>query len=273
MRRLLVLVCFLLFGARAYAETIAMLPLDGEKRLEIYGQPVAAEIARALKAAGLDVVVVGAKMDVPDRAQLIVDGTIKATKSKQIELSIRVRDPRDGTVLDTLPSPPTKLDDLDKAAADLSARVVPSVKTQLEKLAKPAQPNVPVEPTKPVPPKPVVAPRPTLATAVTVHSKAPPLASLRDALDREAALFATTQHVSGKLSLEVLTYKASDGQVPMARARVRAIIEGGPTKFDRIVRTDTIVGDPKKSTDDLAARTAREVLAILRPHLRRTLGQ
>src|SRR5512138_3792161 len=108
MRRLLVLVCLLLFGGRAYAETIAMLPLDGEQRLEIYGQPVAAEIARALRAAGIDVVVVGAKMAVPDHAQLIVDGTIKqAGKGKDITLSIRIRDPRDGTTLETVPAPPT----------------------------------------------------------------------------------------------------------------------------------------------------------------------
>src|SRR5262245_22713744 len=123
MRRWLVLVCLLVFGAHAYADTIAMLPLDGEKLLAICGQPVAAEIALALKAAGLDVVVVSAKMDVPDRANLIVDGTIKAAKGKQIELSIRIRDPRDGTTLDTLPAPTTKLDDLDKAAAELSGRV------------------------------------------------------------------------------------------------------------------------------------------------------
>ena len=119
--RLLVLVCVVLLGATAYADTIAMLPLDGEKRLEIYGQPVAAEIARALKAAGLDVVVVGARMGVPDGANLIVDGTIKAAKNKQIELAIRIRDPRDGTTLETLPAPTTKLDNLDKAAAELSA--------------------------------------------------------------------------------------------------------------------------------------------------------
>src|SRR5512139_1446129 len=141
MRRLLVMVWLALvspLGSLAGADTIAMLPLDGEKRLEIYGQPVAAEIARALKAAGLDVVVVGARMDVPDRVQLIVDGTIKSAKNKQIELSIRIRDPRDGTTLETLPAPATKLGDLDKAAADLASRVVPSVKAQLEALAKAA---------------------------------------------------------------------------------------------------------------------------------------
>src|SRR5688572_31969483 len=112
MRFVIVLVTLLSsISLGAHAETIAMLPLDGEKRLEIYGQPVAAEIARALKAAGLDVVVGGAKMNVPDTAQLIVDGTIKAAKHKQIDVSIRVRDPRDRTVRETLPAPTTRLDE------------------------------------------------------------------------------------------------------------------------------------------------------------------
>ena len=61
--RLFVIVWLALYGDRArMPTTIAMLPLDGEKRLELFGQPVAAEIARALKAAGIDVVVVGASM-------------------------------------------------------------------------------------------------------------------------------------------------------------------------------------------------------------------
>ena len=271
MRRLLVIVCLALWSTHALADTIAMLPLDGEKRLEILGQPVAAEIGRALKAAGFDVVVVGARMDVPDRAQLIVDGTIKAAKNKQIELTIRLRDPRDGTVLDTLPAPATKLDDLDKAAADLSARVVPSVKTHLEALAKAATPAVvdkPIADTRPVPPPPPKLP--VLTTAVTTRRGLTP-GTFTTALDREAKLWASPQHVAAAIKLEVMTYAPELGKVPMARARVRVVIEGGSKKFNRIVRTDTIVGEPGVPPDDLAARTAREVLAILQPHLRRAL--
>jgi hypothetical protein len=273
MGRLLVIVCLALCSSRALADTIAMLPLDGDKRLEIYGQPVAAEIARALKAAGVDVVVVGARMDVPDRAQLIVDGTIKSTKNKQIELSIRLRDPRDGTVLDTLPAPATKLDNLDKAAADLSARVVPSVKSHLEALAKAATPAVvdTVKPPEPQPPKPKPLHVPMLTTS-TISASAPQLVMLRTALDRETALWAATQRYDAKLALEVLTYAPKAGKVPTAHARVRVRIDdGNGIKFDRIVRTDTIVGDRDAPPDQLAARTAREVLAIVQPHLRRTL--
>jgi hypothetical protein len=275
MRRLLVLVCFALWGSIAYAEpsTIAMLPLDGEKRLEIYGQPVAAEIGRALKAAGLDVVVVGARMDVPDRAQLIVDGTIKSAKNKQIELSIRVRDPRDGTVLDTLPAPPTKLDDLDKAAAELSARVVPWVKTQLEKLAKPAVVDRPItEPKQPsVPAKPHAPAQPVIATTV-LSLNYPEATRLRGAFDRVMHDWQQRQHFAAKVRFNVLSYAPEDGTVPMARARVRVEIHAGDKKlFDRVVRTDTVVGDPKSTHDELAERTAREVLAIARAHLHRVM--
>jgi len=280
MRRLLVLLVLFTLGAHAYADTIAMLPLDGEKRLEIYGQPVAAEIARALKAAGLDVVVVGAKMDVPDRANLIVDGTIKAAKNKQIEVSIRIRDPRDGTTLDTLPAPTTKLDDLDKTAAELAARVVPSVKSQLEALAKKAAvADKPINDTKVVqPPRPPTPAAPTLAVAVgfpaSMRTPLPQLVALRTELDREAALWAATQHVEAKVKFEVLSYQQDRRKnVPMARARVRVVIEGGMAKFDRIVRTDTIVGDINAPPERLAARTAREVLAIVQPNLKRAFTE
>jgi hypothetical protein len=272
MRRLLVIALLALGSSHALADTIAMLPLDGEKRLEIYGQPVAAEIARALKAAGLDVVLVGARMDVPDGANLIVDGTIKSAKNKQIELSIRLRDARDGTVLDTLPAPATKLDDLDKAAAELSARVVPSVKSQLEILAKAATPPVadkPISDTKPVS-RPAAPSKPTMTTSVKTRRGLKP-GVFTAALDRQAALWATTQHVAGTLSFEVIAYGLERGKVPLASARVRVTIKGGAKPFDRVVRTDTIVGDRDATPEQVADRTAREVLAIVRPHVRRTL--
>src|SRR5438270_11841868 len=92
-------------GARAHAEppdAIALLPLDAEQRLEIYGQPVASELARALGAGGIEVVVVGPKMAVPERARLVIDGTIKTTKTGVVALAVRVRDKSSGAVLETL---------------------------------------------------------------------------------------------------------------------------------------------------------------------------
>jgi hypothetical protein len=266
--RLLVTVWLACVTTLAHADTVAMLPLDGEQRLDIYGQPVAAEIARALRADGVDVVVVGARMGVPDRVQLIVDGTIKMGKGKQITLSIRVRDPRDGTVLDTLPAPATSLDELDKAAAELSARVVPRVKSHLAALAEPATVDKPVVDTKLGPSRPPAPRAPTLEVEVRA-ADSPKLHPLVAAVQRELPAWLPRQHFATKVTLDVLTFAVEPGRVPLARARVRVQIGG--TKFDRVVRTDTIVGDRDFTVEQLAARTAREVLAILVPHLRRTL--
>jgi hypothetical protein len=279
MRRLVLVIGLLAwFAPRTFADTIAMLPLDGEKRLEIYGQPVAAEIARALKAAGLDVVVVGAKMDVPDNVQLIVDGTIKTDKKKQITLSIRVRDPRDGTTLETLPEAPTALDNLDKAAADLSSRVVPSVKAQLDALAKAAAAAKQAAETKPVT-EPVVhavtavAEQPALSVIASAARTSPQHVLLKTALEHEAPAWAKGEPYAATVSLEVLGYSVEKGKVPFAHGRVHVLISSGARRFDRVVVTDTIVGDAGIAPEQLAERTAREVLAIVRPNLRRTLAQ
>src|ERR1700733_5591210 len=89
-------------AARAQAPAaVALLPLDAEQRLELYGQPVASAIALALAGGGGEGVGVGPKMAGPARARLVLDGTITG-KGDVITLSIRVRDPRDGTVVDTL---------------------------------------------------------------------------------------------------------------------------------------------------------------------------
>ena len=134
---LFVIAWLLLLAVPARADSVALLPLDGEKRLEIYGQPVAAELARSLKAAGVDGVVVGADMAVPGEAKHIVDGTIKS-KKQTVTLELRIRDPKDGSTLETLPPSSGALTNIDKIAADVAAHVVPAVKADrfLEAVAR-----------------------------------------------------------------------------------------------------------------------------------------
>ncbi len=303
--RVLVAVAWLIAGAaRVHADTIALLPLDGEKRLEIYGQPVAAEIGRALKTHGFDVVVVGAKMDVPDRAQLIVDGTIKGEKGNAITLSIRIRDPHSGTVLETLPATAASLTAIDKAAADLSTRIVPAVKAHLQAIAanaKPAEPTKPGDtppvksmtlPTNGAPVLPAIvtavsSPRPVqpalelLATGIAGELPSWGISHQRAARSVEAermsraAGIKTAQDMSADvgLALEVLSFTVVPGTVPLGRARVRVrIIHKGTMVFERVVRTDTIVGDKDITEQEMAARTGREVLAIVNAQLRRLVA-
>jgi hypothetical protein len=304
LRALVVAVCTLgslAAGARAaHADTIALLPLDADKRLEIYGQPVAAEVGRALKAGGIDVVIVGAKMAVPDKAQLIVDGSIKAGKGDAITLTMRIRDPRDGTTLETLPATAVTLTTIDKAAADLSAKIVPSVKSHLATLAKaaavvtpPATADRPAEPT--VAPRPVAPALPeVLVSAIAVQTGNPALELLAAAMTHELTGWARSHRHSARLvdasklaratapssvgevraplgvALEILSFTVDPGAVPMARARVRLrIADATQVTFERVIRTDTIVGDRDITEQGLAARTAREVLAIANAQLRR----
>jgi hypothetical protein len=299
--RLVVIACVLVAAAPVRADTVALLPLDGEARLEMYGQPVAAEIGRRLKDNGLDVVVVGAKMAVPESADLIVDGTIKADKKRKDEsvtLELRIRDPKDGTLLEQLPAVTSPLDDIDKAAAVLSAKVVPSVRTQLARLAtKPAITPPPIE-------RPEVAPvetpaGPSVAVAISMIGRAGPAVQLlRAGLDAEVAAWARKHGREMKpvdpfllekngqapanvakadadlgIALHVLGFSITPGKVPMGRARVRVrFVDRDKVRFDRVVVTDTIIGDRTITPEAFAARAAREVLAIVQPNLRRAVS-
>jgi hypothetical protein len=58
----------------------------------------------------------------------------------------------------------------------------------------------------------------------------------------------------------------------MARIRVRVqVTNASAVVFDRVVATDTVVGERNLSVAEMAARVCREVLAILRPHVRRSV--
>jgi hypothetical protein len=270
---------------------VALLPLDAGPRLEIYGQAVATEIARALTAGGVEVVVVGANMDVPAGARLIVDGTL-ANEKGVVSLSMRVRNPIDSTVLETLSATAFGLAQIDKAAADLSARVLPVVRARLAALADRPAGDGP----RGLPPPNGAQTRPLLV-GITAGSRAEPLrAALAEAAPRwtlaarREARLVDARTLAGKLApravattnaeraveLLVLDYSvrslASARDVPLARARVRVrISDASAVLFDRVVATDTIVGERSMAPAELAARAAAEVLAILRPHVRRAV--
>jgi len=287
------------FGAgRAHADgadSIALLPFDADHKLEIYGQPVASELARALGAGKIDVVLVGRKMAVPERARLIVDGMITSGKGATVVLTVRVRSSSDGTVLATMDATAPTLANIDKAAAELSARVLSSVRQQLD-AARPPPVDGGGRPVEPVPPVvgPTSALRPMLVSFAAKEVGAEPL---RGALPAAVASWAhnhrrePTPLDPGKLSkqlvtqtvkasgndlaigFEVLSYAVEAGPIPLARARVRVrISDAVGIVFDRVITTDTVVGDRALPLDQLAARTAREVVDIMRPHVKRTVA-
>lgn len=294
----LALVILLTTAGRAHAdEAVALLPLDTDQKLDIYGQPVASELARVLVAGAIDVVLVGRKMAVPERARLIVDGTIRAGKGGTIVLTARVRTTADGTVLATMDATAPTLANIDKAAADLSARVLATVRQLL------AAATAPTNGTKPPPigdgvpavhtaTAPKLRPmlvgfasrggdsdrlRAPLTAAVAAwaaqHAREPaPVAA--DKLSKKLAT--QTVKASGHdlaIGFEILSFTIEPEAIPLGRARVRVrISDAVGIVFDRVIVTDTIVGDKMLSVEKLAERTAREVVDILRPHVTRTVA-
>jgi hypothetical protein len=277
----------------AQGDAVALLPLDADRSLEIYGQPVASELARALVAGNVAVVVVGPKMAVPERARLIIDGTIALGKASAVTISIRIRNTLDGMVLETLSATAPGLARIDGAAAELATRALPIVHAKLAALPQRApDDHGHVTQTS----RPPAAERIALvATADSTH--APRGAQLLGALDAELAGWTRAHHHQiqklepGKLDPKlapravaaataalaigfwILDYRPEVGGLPMARARVRVrIADASAVLFDRVVVTDTVLGDKGSSQPELAARVAREVLAILRPHLRRRVS-
>ncbi len=262
-------------------DAIALLPLDADQKLEIYSQSVASEVAKTLAGGGVDVAIVGPKEAVPQRARLIVDGTITG-KPDAVTLTLRIRDARAGTVLATLP---VSAATVTKATEDLSAKVLPAVKTQLAALhttstAPPAPDHHHATTQAPAAPTPVLAEvlgGGPLASALTAelpgwaHRPIDPLPNVL--IDMVVPTMPATHARDLAMALDILAFTVESGEVPLAHARVRVrVVDKSQVVFDRVIRTDTIVGDRKQASDALAVRTAREVLAILEPHLRRKVA-
>lgn len=293
--RIVITLCLLASVARA--DKVALLPLDASAKVEVYGQVVASEIAQALIAAKVDVVVVLPKMAVPDEAKLIVDGKISAGKGGAIELYIRVREPKVikpvGEYRRTSPS----LETLPKTTREIFDELLPALREKLAEIAKASEPVIkpaitpvrPVEPPKPAALRPILvgvmaksssenADKLRLALVETTPgwvARAARAASTIEAgmLDAKTA----TKTVAGSnadraIAFEVLGYSLWGDTVPMGRARVRVrIADAGQILFERVVVTDTIVGDKGMSTDAFAQRVAADVLSILRPHVRKAV--
>jgi hypothetical protein len=278
------------------AHAVALLPLDADAKLELYGQPVASEVARSLVQGGIEVVVVGPKMAVPAQARLVVDGTIKGGKGGSVTITVRIRDASDGSVYDTIPVTAASQTAIDHAAEELSAKVLPSVQTKLKDLIEKDRAAAALREVKPrvTTPPPVVVKSPQVLIAVSSSSSASGDA-LSKALGTQLVPWATHRHHEAVLSsalgknasksvsirkadfaieLNVLdvTIAHNDDQIPLATARVRVrISDPQSTVFDRVVVTNTIVGEKNLAADKLIDRIAREVLLIAEPHVRRRI--
>lgn len=289
------LVCALVGGAAADSRKLALLPLDTPPKLAIYGQPVAAEIARALTAAGLDVVVVGAQMAVPGEAVLVIEGSlISARRKVKVELRLRTLDSR--TPLATVASKEVALETIDRAASEVADALLPQLQSELDKRASAHRPSAPPPPESiPAPvPAPVLQPAllavaaPGAALAMreafieqmrsaavvlpgaTYETRTAPLSDVSP-----ASVMAMSAAASGALTLafDVRELVVADRGVFVGGVKVRVLVaRTGKIVFDRLLTTDTVVGARKGNLDGLLALLAREVVTILRPRYARSVG-
>lgn len=296
-------------GAVASADggQLALLPLDAPGKLSIYGQPVAAEIARALQAAGLDVVVVGAQMAVPREAALIIEGSLLGKRKKvRVELRLRALDNR--TPLVTVTSTDASLATLEEAANEVSQMLLPLVREELDKRAA----GLPATPPATVAPLPkqggpidlstghvAETALPTAMIAVTTGGVPPAarsyfgerLMAAASALTaarwqprpteisqiNAAMLLAMTATEPGSLGVafDVRELDAvQERNIYFGAVRARVLIAlGGKIVFDREITTDTVVGGRKGDLGAQLDLLARELTVILRPKYLRATGE
>ena len=272
------------------AGAVGLYRLDTDKKLEIYGQPIANELARALTAAGIEVVVVGADDKTPKQVKLVVNGKIES-KGAEVVLTLTLHALKNGEPYPPLSRTASTITKLDKAAAELSAELLAKVKLILPTLHDDDNKQTPVEI------KPPVAPKQKLALYAVVASGAAADEPLRQALGdvlapwtqqhgREARLVdpkSLTAELAAKtiaasntglgVLFEIGELVIEPGEVPMASARVHVrIADGQNVLFDRVVVTDTVVGDKGMPLPALAARAARAVLAIIAPAIHRKVS-
>lgn len=290
-------------AGRAEADTnakVALLPLDAEARLAMYGKPVAAEIARALIAGGLEIMV-ATNMTVPDQAVLVIDGSIKS-KAGAIIVSLRIRDPHDGTTIDRLEATAQSLTAIDRASADIASQALPVIRHALEaqRTAHPPDPivtrppdrNPDRQPTLTLDNDPLmlvgvgITPRATLmgellrkALGVSVPQfvrqlrRRPTLVELSSLYRDNAQQTVTASRASGALVFEVLSYEVAykNKIVPVVQAKVRfRVVDATGVRFDRTLVTNSVVGEPNMEGAALAQRVADEVIRIARPQLVRS---
>jgi hypothetical protein len=102
-------------------------------------------------------------------------------------------------------------------------------------------------------------------------SREPRQVHVRELAARAAPKAVAAANAERAIAFEILGYSiVTRRAVPLARARVRVrISDASAVVFERVVATDTVVGERGMAPEVLAARVAQEVLDILRPHMRR----
>jgi len=272
--------------------TIAVIPLQADRRLALYGAPVASELAGALERAGFEVVLVSDVAVVPTRAWLVVDGRLVAT-GKAVTIELRIRDPERAVDVTRLAARAPTLASIDAATRDLAADLTAAIVAARPAAAPPpphapidpVAPRDPIDPVAPIAPPPA-PPDPRPHAQLVVRGKAlhdgagAPLdvaALTRPALTRLAARLgyvvvddpAAPLVITAELTRLVAGF---EGDVPVGRGRARVIVSrAGAVVFDRLVRTDTVVGSRGDRVDTVVRLVAAQAADVVLPRVRERL--
>ncbi len=298
--------------ARAQA-IIALLPLAAERKLSIYGQPVAAEVARALEQRGFTIEVVGTAAPVPAKARLVIDGRIVRGDGGAILLEARVRDPALGTVVASLSATAPSLTRIDEGAGALVAALEPVLRDGLAAQDRAARRRAAIgggggarggdaegtrgEPdgdgahaarradARPLAVVSISSPSSASASADSpaleplLFAGAERLAGLvghraTRARTVELATARTTQGAALGVAITLLAIDYDEGGVITARARARVhVIDGDGVVFSRVVRTDTLVGGRGDRKDAVARAAIDQIVDIAYGRVRDALAE
>jgi hypothetical protein len=265
--------------ARAESNVIALLPLAADRKMQLYGQPVASEVAKALEQKGFSIVVVTSTAPVPSKARLVIDGRIVDGDGDTVKLEARVRDPKIGKVVAELSASAPSLTRIDEATQELAGQLA----TVLTEALKPPKEQKVDEPVTTEPAEVVVDKRPvavlSMFSAVAIGKDDPVLEPLLHAgADRLAGLVGhrgadKADHAALKIHVELLSMRYEMGGVitARARARVRVLRSDDTVVFDRVVRTDTLVGGRGDRRDAVARAAVDQIVDIAMPRVRERL--
>jgi hypothetical protein len=297
-------------AAQSGGAAIALIPFSAEKRLKLYGKPVAAEVTRALREAGLDVSLVSDGDPVPPRARLVVDGRL-VKRNAGVVIEARIRDPERGVDVARPSASAASLGDIDRAAATVAGELVPAIRAGLAAQdAEAARARAALVTAVPAPspgnppdaaPRPPADRRPLALVLVTSPvivdangqpvSVAPLVAPAALELGARLGHRAAVEGIVGDIifapstvsargahlvvGFELLDFvRGSQRDVPIARARARVTVfdAGGNRLYRRIVRTDTLVGSRGDRVDTLVRFAAAQVIDVVAPRIRERLA-
>lgn len=273
--------------AAAEPDTVAFLPLEADRKLSLYQGAAGTALAARVRAAGYNVAVVSDVAAIPSGAWLVVDGRL-LRRGRGAALELRLRDPEAGRDVTRLSGAASTLAELDVAIDHLADELTAVLAREQAARTPPEPPPEPPPDAPPIvaPPAPPPDPRPIARLEVrgkALHDRG---GAPIDATALVAAAFARLPHRLGyrvvdgaaapalTISAEVVWLVAGfEGPVPVGRGRVRVIVrDPRGALFDRVVRTDTVVGSRGDRVDTIVRLVAAQAVDIALPRVRERLA-